>query len=105
MLNFREQLNLINKHQCFVSQINVAYSCDCLFDFEYTPEEFEELCARVMEAYLKVDNYSTDELAYAVDAYIKAGYTIKEVCDMSSWELLDAVLWGAKSKYEDKEEE
>ena len=105
MLNFREQLNLVKDRGCSVCQIDVANSCDCLFDFKYTYQEFEALCERVMEAYLDSENYSTDELAYAVNDFISKGYTIKEVCDMSSWELLDAVLWGVKSKYGDKEEE
>ena len=94
MKTFREQLNFIQENDCHVSDICIAGTADACFDFNYTSEEFESLCAAMQHAWLASGEISEDDIAYAINDYICFGGTIKEICEMSKWDLLDAAANG-----------
>lgn len=54
-MTYREQLNKLEKLGISVTSIEVANSCDSLFEFDYTDKEFEQLCSFAERMYLKAD--------------------------------------------------
>lgn len=98
MKNFREQLNFIKENGCTISDICIAGAADACFNFRYTDEEFESLCAAMQHAWMATGETSEDDIAYAINDYIYFGGTIEEICEMSKWDLLDAAVNGWPDK-------
>lgn len=94
MKGFREQLEEVRAQGLFVSDIVVANSCDCYFNFKYTNEEFERLCAVVQEVWMASGEVSEDDIAYAINELVLGGRTIDEICGLSKWDLLDYAVNG-----------
>lgn len=94
MKTFREQLNFIQENDCHISDICIAGAADACFDFNYTAEEFEVLCAAMQHAWLASGEISEDDIAYAINDYIRCGGTVDEICEMSKWDLLNAAVNG-----------
>ena len=91
-MTFREQLNKVNELGISICDLEVAYECDCIFNFEYTEQEFEQLCDFAKYCYLKDEsgNIAPNFIAYAINELIKEdGKTIQEVLNMSKWDMLE----------------
>lgn len=94
MKGFREQLDEVRARGLFVSDIIIANSCDSCFNFEYTDEEFERLCAVVQEVWMASGEISEDDIAYTVNELVYSGKSISDICNMSKWDLLDYAVNG-----------
>ena len=105
MKTFREQLNFIVENNCSVCDICIAAAADACFSFNYTDEEFEQLCHAMQHAWLAGSEVTEDELAIAVNEWINCGGTVKEICEMSKWDLLDAAFNGWGDIIEEEEED
>lgn len=96
-MTFREQLNKVNELGISICDLEVANECDCIFNFEYTEQEFEQLCDFARYCYLKDQSgdIGPNHIAQAIDDLIREDEkTIQEVLDMSGWDILDrASCW------------
>ena len=91
-MNYRESLNKVNELGLTVCQLEVANSCDCLFEFDYTPEEFETLCDFAEYIYLKADSITTDAIAKCINnLMINEGLDVVEVTAMDKWDFIGKV--------------
>ena len=52
-MTYREQLNKVRDLGISICDLEIANELDAVLDFEYTEEEFEDLCAFSVEIYLK----------------------------------------------------
>ena len=52
-MTYREKLNKLEELGITPTSIEVGNSCDCIFDFDYSDEEFEKLCNFAEEMYLR----------------------------------------------------
>lgn len=94
MKSFKEQLKIIQENGCSVIDICIAGTCEAVFDFHYTDEDFERLCGVALNAYLASDSVSEDDIAYAINGLVCNGKNIDQVCEMSKWDLLNYAVNG-----------
>ena len=94
MKTFKEQLNFVIENGCSVGNICIAASASACFNFDYTDEEFEQLCQAMQHAWFAGSEVTEDELACAVNEWINSGGTVEEICEMSKWDLLNAAFNG-----------
>jgi hypothetical protein len=94
MKGFREQLKYVQNGGCSVADIIVANSCDALCDFDYTDEEFEEICGIALHAYLATGDADPDNIAAAINTWFYHGKTLEELAELSKWDLLNASEYG-----------
>ena len=87
-MKFREQLNKANELGLSPIDLEIANECDCIFDFEYTADEFEKLCLVALEAYLEFADICAWSLARAIADIINEGKAVAEVVKMSKWDIL-----------------
>ena len=96
-MTFRVQLNTVRKLNISICELEVADECDCIFDFEYTEQEFEQLCEFAKHCYLKDQsgNITPHHIASAINELITGdGKTIQEVLEINRWDMLDkASYW------------
>lgn len=96
-MTFREQLNKVLELGISICELDVANECDCVFGFEYTEQEFEQLCDFAMQCYLKDQsgNIGSYHVALAINELITEDEkTIQEVLGMSRWDMLEkASYW------------
>ena len=86
-MTYREQLNKLEELEITACSIEVANSCDCLFEFPYTNEEFEQLCSFAEMIYLKSDTLTTDAIATCISHLIREeDKKIDEVLKMDKWD-------------------
>ena len=52
-MTFKEQLKIANDNDLSILDLEIANECDCVFDFDYTDDDFEALCGVIRTAYLK----------------------------------------------------
>ena len=91
-MTFREQLSKVNELGISICDLVVANECDWVFDFEYTEQEFEQLCEFAKHCYLKDSsgNITPNHIAYAINELVtEDGKTIQEVLNMSKWDMLE----------------
>lgn len=91
-MTFREQLNKVNELGISICDLEVANECDCIFNFEYTEQEFDQLCDFVRHCYLKDQsgNITPNHIAQAINELITEDEkTIQEVLDTNRWDMLD----------------
>lgn len=68
----------------------IANELDAVLDFEYTEEEFEDLCAFGVEIYRKAEKMTTDAIAYCINDLVEEkGKTVKEILKMNKWDFID----------------
>lgn len=94
MKSFKEQLKIVRENGCHICDICVAASCEAIFDFLYTDEDFERLCKIALNAYLHADDIIEDEIAHAINDWMKFYNNIDLLEEKSCWEILDAVCNG-----------
>lgn len=89
-MTYREQLNKLEELGIMLTSIEVANSCDCIFDFNYSDEEFEKLCNFAERMYLKADVMTTDAVAKCINDLVNEdGKTVEEILEMDKWDFID----------------
>ena len=89
-MTYREQLNKPEELGITPTSIEVGNSCDCIFDFDYSDEEFEKLCNFAERMYLKADVMTTDAVAKCINDLVNEdGKTVEEILKMDKWDFID----------------
>ena len=89
-MTYREKLNKFEELGITLTSIEVGNSCDCIFDFNYSDEEFEKLCNFAEEMYLKADVMTTDAVAKCINDMVNEdGKTVEEILEMDKWDFID----------------
>lgn len=89
-MTYREQLNKLEELGITLTSIEIANSCNDLFDFDYSNEEFEKLCNFAEKMYLKADIMTTDAVAKCItDLVDEEGKTIDEILEMDKWDFIN----------------
>lgn len=89
-MTYREQLNKLEELGITPTSIEIGNSCDCIFDFDYSDEEFEKLCNFAKEMYLKADVMTTDAVAKCINDLVnEEGKTVEEILKMDKWDFID----------------
>ena len=89
-MTYREQLNKVRDLGISICDLEIANELDAVLDFEYTEEEFEDLCAFGVEIYLKAEKMTTDAIAYCINDLInEEGKTVEEILEMDKWDFID----------------
>lgn len=89
-MTYREQLNKLEELGITPTSIEIGNSCDCIFDFDYSDEEFEKLCNFAEEMYLKADVMTTDAVAKCINDLVNEdGKTVEEILEMDKWDFID----------------
>ena len=89
-MTYREQLNKVRDLGISICDLEVANELDAVLDFEYTEEEFEDLCAFGVEIYRKAEKMTTDAIAYYINDLVEEkGTTVKEILKMNKWDFID----------------
>ena len=88
-MTYREQLNKLEELGITPTSIEVGNSCDCIFEFNYSDEEFEKLCNFAEEMYLKADVMTTDAVAKCINDLVNEdGKTVEEILEMDKWDFI-----------------
>ena len=88
-MTYREQLNKLEELGITPTSIEIGNSCDCIFDFNYSDEEFEKLCRFAEEMYLKADVMTTDAVAKCINDLVNEdGKTVEEILEMDKWDFI-----------------
>ena len=89
-MTYREQLNKLEELGITPTSIEIGNSCDCIFNFNYSDEEFEKLCNFAEEMYLKADVMTTDAVAKCINDMVNEdGKTVEEILEMDKWDFID----------------
>lgn len=88
-MTYREQLNKLEELNITPCSIEVANSCDCLFEFNYSDKEFEQLCSFAEKMYLKAESVTTDAIAKCINDLAEEGKTVEEITSMGKWDFID----------------
>ena len=92
-MTYRETLRKAIRLGIRVSDLVIANECDCIFEFEYTNEQFEQLCEKAHECYLKAESVDENALEQAINDLIMVDdWTIQEVLNLDKWELIDKAI-------------
>lgn len=93
-MTFKEQLKIANDNDLSILDLEIANECDCVFDFDYTNDDFESICGVIRTAYLKAEEMTIIALVQCVsDLITDENYTIQQVLDLTSWELIEKASW------------
>lgn len=88
-MTYREQLNKVRDLGISICDLEIANELDAVLDFEYTEEEFEDLCAFSVEIYLKTEKMTTDAIAYCINDLVEEeGKTVEEILKMNKWDFI-----------------
>lgn len=88
-MTFKEQLKIASNNNLSILDLDVANECDCIFNFNYTDNEFEALCACVKRAYLESDIKTIESVVKLIQGLVvEDNWTIQEICDMPISDLL-----------------
>ena len=83
-MTYREQLNKVRDLGISICDLGVANELDAVLDFEYTEEEFEDLCAFGVEIYRKAEKMTTDAIVYCINDLVnEKGKTVEEILKMN----------------------
>ena len=89
-MTYREQLNKLEELGITPTSIEIGNSCDCIFDFDYSDEEFEKLCNFAERLYLKADVMTTDAVAKCINDLVNEdGKTVEEILEMDKWDFIN----------------
>lgn len=88
-MTFKEQLKIANDNNLNILDLEIADECDCVFEFEYTDDEFEALCTCVKRAYLRSDGVTLTSIINLIQGLIaEDNWLIQEICDKPVYDLL-----------------
>lgn len=88
-MTYREQLNKLEELGITPTSIEIANSCDCIFDFNYSDEEFEKLCRFAERMYLEANVMTTVAVAKCINQLVEDGKTVEEILKMDKWDFID----------------
>ena len=89
-MTYREQLNKLEELGITPTSIEVGNSCDCIFDFDYSDEEFEKLCRFAERMYLEANVMTTVAVAKCINDLVNEdGKTVEEILKMDKWDFID----------------
>ena len=89
-MTYREQLNKLEELGITPTSIEVGNSCDCIFDFDYSDEEFEKLCRFAERMYLEANVMTTVAVAKCINDLVNEdGKTVEEILEMDKWDFID----------------
>ena len=93
-MTYREKLNKLEELGITPTSIEVGNSCDCIFDFDYSDEEFEKLCRFAERMYLEANVMTTVAVAKCINQLVEEGKTVEEILEMDKWDFIDkASYW------------
>lgn len=93
-MTFKEQLKIANDHDLSILDLEIANECDCVFNFDYTDDDFEALCGVIRTAYLKAEEMTIIALVQCVsDLITDENYTVQQVLDVTTWDLIEKASW------------
>ena len=94
-MTYRESLNKLEELGITPTSVEIANSCDCIFEFNYSDEEFEKLCNFAERMYLKADDLTTSAIACCINELVnEKGKTVEEILEMDKWDFIDkASYW------------
>ena len=88
-MTFKEQLKIASDNNLSIHDLEIANECDCIFNFNYTDNEFEALCACVKRAYLESDGVTLKSIINLIQGLIaEDNWSIQEICDKPVYDLL-----------------
>ena len=88
-MTYRESLNKLEELGITPTSIEIGNSCDCIFDFNYSDEEFEKLCRFAERMYVEADVMTTDAVAKYINQLVEDGKTVEEILEMDKWVFID----------------
>ena len=88
-MTYREQLNKLEELGITPTSVEIANSCDCIFDFDYSDEEFEKLCRFAERMYLEANVMTTVAVAKCINQLVEDGKTVEEILEMDKWDFID----------------
>ena len=100
-MTYREQLNKLEELGITPTSIEVGNSCDCIFDFDYSDEEFEKLCRFAERMYLEANVMTTVAVAKCINDMVKrqralssrtTNQIVEEVLKMDKWDFIDKAI-------------
>ena len=93
-MTYKEIVNKINKSNIDRKDLEIATTLDAEVDFDYTDEEFEQLC-KYAKRVLYVSEVTVDAIAHHMDDLLnEEDKTIKEILEMDIHKFgYDASLW------------
>ena len=93
-MTYTQQLNKARELGLSIFDLTIADECDSAFDFDYTTEQFDELCYLVGACWLK--NESEDitlwSIANCINTMVGNGCTLDEILEMTPRELLEKTI-------------
>ena len=88
-MTYREKLNKLEELGITPTSIEVGNSCDCIFDFDYSDEEFEKLCRFAERMYLEANVMTTVAVAKCINDLVNEdGKTVEEILEMDKWDFI-----------------
>ena len=88
-MTYREKLNKLEELGITPTSIEVGNSCDCIFDFDYSDEEFEKLCRFAERMYLEANVMTTVAVAKCINQLVEEGKTVEEILEMDKWDFIN----------------
>lgn len=88
-MTYREKLNKLEELGITPTSVEIANSCDCIFDFNYSDEEFEKLCRFAERMYLEANVMTTVAVAKCINQLVEDGKTVEEILEMDKWDFID----------------
>ena len=88
-MTYREKLNKLEELGITPTSIEIGNSCDCIFDFDYSDEEFEKLCRFAERMYLEANVMTTVAVAKCINQLVEDGKTVEEILKMDKWDFID----------------
>ena len=71
-MKYTDIMNILNKNNISIVNGDVASACADIFDFDYTYDEYEALCAKVEKVFMSQSDmdYDIDAVAHAINDFI-----------------------------------
>lgn len=96
-MKYTDIMNILNKNNISIVNVDVASACADIFDFDYTDAEYEALCAKVEEVFMKQFDMECDidAVAHAINDFIaEKGMSISEVLKLDKYDVIEqASYW------------
>lgn len=89
-MTYTQQLNKARELGLSIFDLTIADECDSTFDFDYTTEQFDELCYLVGACWCKNESeYITLwSIANFINTMVDNGHTIDEILAMTPRDIL-----------------
>ena len=87
-MTYREQLNKLEELGITPTSVEIANSCNGLFEFNYSDEEFEKLCRFAERMYLEANVMTTVAVAKCINQLVEDGKTVEEILEMDKWDFI-----------------